>query len=95
MAAHSLCSRLYSRTWKALPQQVSSEPKPGKTQSHTQTGIRTHTGLPESPSFPAGKRKRISAWKKFLEQPVYEYANDRNRLDLDGTSTFPPTSVLE
>ncbi len=80
----------FSRTWKALPQPVSSEPKPGKLNPPPKLASEPIPGLPEPPGFPAGEKEAHFRLEKFLEQPVYEYANDRNRLDLDGTSTLSP-----
>ena len=42
------------------------------------------------PDFPAGEGEAQNRLRLFLEGPIFNYAEDRNRLDLDGTSTLSP-----
>jgi deoxyribodipyrimidine photo-lyase len=45
---------------------------------------------PAPPGFPAGEDEAHRRLDDFLNGPVYAYAEDRDRLDLDGTSTLSP-----
>ncbi len=88
----------FSRAWKGLsppgrddilstpvriptPARLASEPIPAEPAL-----------TPEVP-FPPGEaqaQRRLAAFAKGGESPVYRYAEDRNRMDLAGTSTLSP-----
>ncbi len=80
----------FSRFWRALPL---PQPRPARSGALPPVPDLPSLPIPESapgPFFPAGEteaRRRLSA---FLDGPVFEYAADRNRLDLDGTSVLSP-----
>jgi deoxyribodipyrimidine photo-lyase len=62
--------------------------------AHIQTpaGIRTET-IPEAPTgnlFPAGEAEAINRLYQFTNLPITKYAENRNRMDLDGTSALSP-----
>jgi deoxyribodipyrimidine photo-lyase len=40
--------------------------------------------------FPAGELEAQTRLEEFLHKKIYAYANDRNRMDLDGTSALSP-----
>src|SRR5688572_33345855 len=40
--------------------------------------------------FPAGELEAQTRLEEFLHKKIYSYANDRNRMDLDGTSSLSP-----
>ncbi len=81
----------FSKAWKALP-------------LATPAVIKTVRGLPpvpplpslaipESrliPDFPAGEFEAQQRLRSFLETRIASYAEDRDRLDLDGTSSLSP-----
>jgi deoxyribodipyrimidine photo-lyase len=81
----------FRKAWKALPL-----PSPGlgpPPERFPEVPQLTSENLPESaqlPGFPAGEaegQRRIDA---FLSGPLFRYAEDRNRLDLEGTSALSP-----
>jgi deoxyribodipyrimidine photo-lyase len=43
-----------------------------------------------SPLFPAGEREALVRLEEFLFRRIYSYGEDRNRMDLDGTSSLSP-----
>jgi deoxyribodipyrimidine photo-lyase len=81
----------YSRAWKAkLPSHLNPAPAPDKI--HTPAGIQTEP-LPRfkvSPLFPSGEQEALARLDEFLHRRIYSYANDRNRMDLEGTSALSP-----
>ena len=44
----------------------------------------------ENPLFPAGEVEAQRRLIQFTDQPIYDYAESRNRFDLDGTSSLSP-----
>ncbi len=80
----------YSRFWKSLP--VSEQTLPAPTQLPAVPDIPSIT-LPEQTAplfFPASEHEAHFRLDKFLEGPIHEYTDGRNRLDLDGTSSLSP-----
>jgi len=80
----------FSKAWRALPLPspitlpierwppiplLPSEPLP------------QHTAVA---GFPAGEWEAQRRWQDFLSQTIYDYAEKRNRLDLEGTSRLSP-----
>ena len=45
---------------------------------------------PADSSFPAGEAEAQSRLARFVDLKIFQYAEDRNRLDLDGTSSLSP-----
>ena len=43
-----------------------------------------------SPLFPSGEQEALTRLEEFLHRRIYSYAEDRNRMDLDGTSALSP-----
>jgi deoxyribodipyrimidine photo-lyase len=43
-----------------------------------------------SPLFPSGEQEAMARLDEFLHRRIYSYAEDRNRMDLDGTSSLSP-----
>ncbi|MEP0806430.1 MAG: deoxyribodipyrimidine photo-lyase [Chloroflexota bacterium] len=89
----------YSKAWKSLLAEIHLLPAP----SHipTPAGIRTEPLPPftVSPGFPAGEAEALRRLNQFTNLPtlapgasagVTNYSEDRNRLDLDGTSRLSP-----
>ena len=81
----------YSKAWKAkLPAKIKVLPAPEKI--NTPSGIASET-LPRykvSPLFVAGEREALVRLEEFLFKRIYSYGEDRNRMDLDGTSSLSP-----
>ena len=44
----------------------------------------------ENPFFPAGEGEALRRLACFTDNPIYQYAESRNRMDLDGTSSLSP-----
>jgi deoxyribodipyrimidine photo-lyase len=58
----------------------------------TPVGIPTEA-IPEAPVsrlFPASEAKALRRLDQFTKSPIYQYAESRNRMDLDGTSALSP-----
>ncbi len=80
----------YSKTWKAKLEKIDLFPAPQGI--HTPADIRSEPLPPFSstPLFPAGEQEALVRLEEFLHKKVHSYANDRNRMDLDGTSSLSP-----
>ncbi|MFN8383092.1 MAG: deoxyribodipyrimidine photo-lyase [Anaerolineales bacterium] len=80
----------YSKTWKAKLNGLKLIPAPEKI--NTPPDIKSDA-LPEyktNPLFPAGEQEALTRLEEFLHKRIYAYADDRNRMDLDGTSSLSP-----
>jgi len=80
----------FSRAWKALP--FSEHTLPAPTAMPPVPGLDSQP-LPDTPApaaFPAGEREARRRLDAFLSGPIDNYADGRNRLDLDGTSVLSP-----
>ena len=80
----------YSKTWKAKLNGIKLIPAPEKIS--TPAGIRSDA-LPayeSNPLFPAGEQEAAARLEEFLHKRIYTYADDRNRMDMDGTSSLSP-----
>ena len=81
----------YAKAWKSrLPVRLNLLPAPDPI--HTPADIYSEP-LPRfkvSPSFPAGEQEALVRLEEFLYQKIYAYGEDRNRMDLDGTSSLSP-----
>lgn len=80
----------YSKVWKAQLTKIKLQPAPEHID--TPKGIPSES-LPEftsSPLFPASEQEALTRLEEFLHKRIYHYADDRNRMDLDGTSALSP-----
>jgi deoxyribodipyrimidine photo-lyase len=80
----------YSRTWKTRLTNVNLLPAPQRI--NTPAGIASEP-LPEhkhNPLFPAGEEEALLQLEEFSRRKIHEYAGNRNRMDLDGTSALSP-----
>jgi len=83
----------YSRAWKALPLPSRSELLPAPVRLATPPDL---AGLPiseRSAPFPPGEaeaERRLHAFSAGPQAPIARYDDDRNRLDLAGTSALSP-----
>jgi deoxyribodipyrimidine photo-lyase len=81
----------YSKIWKAkLP--FSLELFSAPDQINTPAGILSETlaAFKVNPLFPAGEQEAIIRLEEFLHKKIHSYDQDRNRMDLDGTSALSP-----
>ncbi len=80
----------YAKAWKALLGEIRLLPAPEFIS--TPPGIRTEPLPPFtiSPGFPAGEAEALRRLDQFISSPIHQYAELRNRLDLDGTSRLSP-----
>lgn len=80
----------YSKAWKSLLAEIHLLPAP-KT-IPTPAGIRTEPLPPftVSPGFPAGEAEALRRINQFTNYKIGDYSENRNRLDLDGTSSLSP-----
>jgi len=80
----------YSKVWKVQLSKIKLFPIPEKI--HTPAGNKSEA-IPEfqtNPLFPAGEQEALVRLEEFLHKKIYSYADDRNRMDLDGTSSLSP-----
>ncbi len=80
----------YSKAWKASLREIRLLPAPDFIP--TPPGIRTDPLPPftPNPDFPAGEAEALRRLHKFTFSSIHQYADLRNRLDLDGTSRLSP-----
>lgn len=81
----------YSKKWKSLlPERMDIAPAPERLP--TPAGIRTED-IPDAPVsdlFPAGEAGAQRRLYEFVTEKIFGYAENRNRMDLDGTSALSP-----
>lgn len=80
----------FSRAWKALPFSSQVLPAPA---SLPQLPVLPSLDLPLAdapPGFPASEREAQHRLDAFLDEPVGDYPDARNRMDLEGTSALSP-----
>ncbi len=80
----------YSRAWKALPYLDETLPRPKWLPAIPDLRSDPLPELPESIDFPAGEREAQRRLELFLDGPIYAYGANRDRMDLDGTSSLSP-----
>jgi deoxyribodipyrimidine photo-lyase len=88
----------YSRAWKALPMPDASDllSAPTKMQPAPPVAglaIPDEPALVESAPFPPGEpeaERRLRVFTEGESAPIFRYGDDRNRMDLDGTSQLSP-----
>lgn len=80
----------FSKAWKSLPLPQPLSPPPLRLPEPPLLTGEAIPAAPENPYFPAGEAEALRRLEDFLASTVYSYAEDRNRLDLDGTSKLSP-----
>jgi len=80
----------YSKVWKSLLQEIRLIPAPKNI--NTPAGIKSEPtpAFESNPLFPAGEAEALRRLKDFASTKIYSYREDRNRMDLDGTSSLSP-----
>ena len=80
----------FSKAWKARLETIHLLPAP----NHIPTPAGIHTEpLPPfqvNPGFPAGETEALHRLEQFTNDHIANYPENRNRLDLDGTSSLSP-----
>jgi len=83
----------FNHMWRSLPFHGSLIPAPGRLPPLLPL---TNLGVPDSPAhspddlFPAGEAEAQRRLVKFTTSAIQRYANERDRMDLDGTSGLSP-----
>lgn len=80
----------FSKTWKALPFNDSEAVSHPKFVSPIDLENAVLPKLPVLVDFPASEAEARRRLAEFLQNPVYQYAAGRDRLDEDGTSKLSP-----
>ena len=81
----------YSKTWKArLPSRLPIFPAPEKIETPKNSWTEPLPRFKVSPLFPAGEQEALARLDEFLHRRIYSYGEDRNRMDLEGTSSLSP-----
>jgi deoxyribodipyrimidine photo-lyase len=80
----------YSRAWKSLPFSEASLPAPSALPPLPEVASAPLPDLSAPCHFPAGEQEAQRRLQVFLDGPIFQYADGRNRLDLAGTSTLSP-----
>jgi deoxyribodipyrimidine photo-lyase len=80
----------YSKLWKGQLSKIKLLPAPEKI--NTPAGIASEAipGFQSNPLFPAGEQEALVRQEEFVHKKIYSYADNRNRMDLDGTSSLSP-----
>lgn len=88
----------YSQTWKEAPLPTTDSLLPAPPSITTPAGL-SGQAIPAEPELPASvpfapgaavARRQLEAFLGGEDAPVYQYAGERNRLDLAGTSKLSP-----
>ena len=81
----------YSKAWKArLPRSISVIPAPGRIPTPMGLMGEPLPGFKVTPRFPAGEQEALFRLEEFLHRKIYAYHTNRDRMDLDGTSSLSP-----
>ncbi|PWB74158.1 MAG: deoxyribodipyrimidine photo-lyase [Anaerolineales bacterium] len=81
----------YSKAWKAkLPTKLDLHPAPEHIETPASVGSELTPRYKVSPLFSAGEKEALVRLEGFLHKRIYQYAENRNRMDMDGTSSLSP-----
>lgn len=83
----------FSKAWKALPLPGLSGRAPERLPAPPGLAGLASMPLPDSPApaaFPPGEAEALRRLERFLDGRIDDYATDRDRLDLEGTSSLSP-----
>ncbi len=81
----------FSRTWKSLlPRGLAPLPAPASLAPPPVLPSEELSSNPENCLFPAGEFEAKKRLSQFTSSPIYQYSVNRNRPDLDGTSSLSP-----
>lgn len=81
----------YSKAWKKrLPGSLQTRPAPERINSPAGIPGEPLPKYKVSPLFPAGEQEALVRLEEFLHRQIHLYAENRGRLDLEGTSALSP-----
>ena len=81
----------YSKAWKVnLPSTIDLQAAPEDINTPANIKSEPLPGHKFSPLFPAGEKEALARLEEFLFRQIYAYAEDRNRMDMAGTSSLSP-----
>jgi len=81
----------YSKTWKSLlPDSIKLTPAPERIPTPEDIASEQIPESTTSDLFPAGEAVAQHRLEKFVDEKIFAYAKNRNRMDLDGTSALSP-----
>ena len=80
----------FSKAWKALPLPPPLEGAPAYWPNLPRLPREVLPEVSPPPLFPAGEAEALRRWRAFLEGNIDDYAEARNRLDVEGTSRLSP-----
>lgn len=81
----------YSKAWKTkLPSKLTLYPAPEKINTPFEIANEKLPLFKVNPLFPAGEKEALVRLEEFTFRKIHSYGEDRNRMDLDGTSSLSP-----
>jgi deoxyribodipyrimidine photo-lyase len=81
----------FSKAWKAkLPSKLNLYPAPEIINTPSGVSSKHPPPFKVNPLFPAGEKEALVRLEEFLFRKIYSYGEDRNRMDMDGTSSLSP-----
>ena len=81
----------YSNAWKTkLPLSLDLLPAPIEIKTPSEIWTESLPAFKVNPLFPAGEQEAAVRLEEFLYKNIHSYDQDRNRMDLDGTSALSP-----
>lgn len=81
----------YSKTWKAkLPTKLDLHPVPEKVNTPFEITNEKIPPFKSNPLFPAGEKEALVRLEEFTFRKIHSYGDERNRMDLNGTSSLSP-----
>jgi len=80
----------YSKMWKSLLAEIQPLPAPERIAALPGIDSDPLPNFTPQPLFPAGEKEALRRLRQFIHQPVKDYHEARNRMDLDGTSALSP-----
>jgi deoxyribodipyrimidine photo-lyase len=81
----------YSRAWKSkLPSSLELYPAPPTLDTPAGIASEPLPSFKANPIFPAGEKEASVRLEEFMHRRIHSYGEDRNRMDLDGTSSLSP-----
>jgi deoxyribodipyrimidine photo-lyase len=83
----------FSRMWRSLPLSGSPLPAPERLPTLPTLPTLEIPSTPRHPAdspFPASEAEALRRLSEFTDRSIWSYSNNRNRMDLDGTSGLSP-----
>jgi deoxyribodipyrimidine photo-lyase len=80
----------YSKVWKAQLTKIKLQSAPEHIDTPKGIPSESPPEFTSNPLFPASEQEALTRLEEFLHKRIHNYADDRNRMDLDGTSALSP-----